>query len=92
MRKFITVIAAIMPLSGCAQQMVCQATTAPGYSICTAVVPYGYAVQPAYTAPRPAYSVIPDPGPGYAPAYPSYSTHDGHTWVTDEPHWTPGDR
>lgn len=83
MRKF--VIAALIPLSGCAVPMVCGPTSQEGYQRCD---PIGYA-QPT----RVTYSYVPDPGPGYAPPYPQYPQyhHRRHVWVTDEPHWNPGD-
>ena len=53
----------------------------------------GCVVQPP-VRPASAYNVIPPHRAGYAPAYPPYEAYQPprqQTWVTDTPHWQPGD-
>jgi hypothetical protein len=84
MRHIITAAAILASLSGCATQFVCGPASPGGYRRCEPV-PY---VQPA---PPVSYSYVPPDGPGYAPAYPPYTPQHRHEWITDTPHWTPGD-
>jgi hypothetical protein len=84
-KLIIPIIASIIPLSGCAVPMICGPMQSDGYTRCDPV---------AYTQPAPAVSYVPPLGPGYAPAYPPhqpYVLHRRHEWVTDTPHWNPGD-
>jgi hypothetical protein len=85
MRKLITTAAILASLSGCAVPMICGPAQSDGYTRCDPV---------AYTQPAPAVSYVPPPGPGYAaayPPYPPYVLHRRHEWITDTPHWNPGD-
>ena len=83
MRKTISAIALLAPLGGCVvTPMACQQTVMGSV---TAFVP---------CVPATAYNVIPPHRPGYAPAYPPYEAYRPprrHEWVTDTPHWQPGD-
>src|SRR3954470_22362354 len=86
MRKLIIpIIASIIPLSGCAVPMICGPMQSDGY---TRRDPVGF------TQPGVAVLFVPPPGPRFAaacPAYPPYVLHRRHEWVTDTPHWNPGD-
>ena len=84
MRRILAAIAILTPLAGCmVQPLVCQRQ----------VTGTAYAVA-ASCRPASAYNVIPPHGPGYAPAHPPYEAYQAprrHEWVTDTPHWQPGD-
>jgi hypothetical protein len=85
MHRIITAAAILASLSGCATSMVCSPPSPDGYRRCDPV---------PYAQPAPPVSYVPEPGPGYAPAYPPYEPyrpHYRHQWVTDTPHWNPGD-
>jgi len=58
------------------------------------LAPLGGCVVQPLVRPASAYNVISPHGPGYAPAYPPYEEYQAprrHEWVTDTPHWQPGD-
>lgn len=86
MFKLITATAVLASLSGCSMPMICGPAQPDGYTRCDPMT---------YTQPAPDVSYVSPPGPGYAPAYQPhqpYVLHPQHEWVTDTPHWNPGDQ